>query len=135
MIRLIDMLDRLRRRANIPYTNLSVYLGISTTTLRNMMHHGNIANEHIKLWCEFLELHIQDYLPLYQYNERERIYNSLPGIPEGARRLITDIKYFHSKLDCTAIHHKLLKEILPHIHGLPHTFKNVHAEIKNREIP
>ena len=135
MIRLVDMLDRLRRRASIPYTNLSRYLGVSTITLRNIMTHGNISNEQIKLWCEYLELHIQDYLPLYQYNERERIHHSLSGIPAAARRLLSDIKYFHSKLDCTEIHHSILPKLLPHIHGLPHTFINVHAEIKNKELP
>lgn len=134
MIRLIDMLDRIRRRMGIPYTNLARYMGISTVVLRSIMTSGNLSHEQIRQWCEYLELHIQDYHPLYQYHERERIYHSLPGIPDAARRLLVDIKYFHSKLNCTEVHHHILPSILPHIHSLPHAIHNVHTEIKNNEL-
>lgn len=142
MIRLIDMLDRIRRRLGIPYTNLSAHLGISTVTLRNMLLNGNIHRDQIKLWCEYLELYIQDYEPLYQYHERERLYHSLPGvtgagsIPEPVRLFITDVLYFHSKIKSIGkLHNSLIPQILPHIYTLPHTFVNTHAEIKNKEAP
>jgi hypothetical protein len=134
MIRLIDMLDRLRRRMGIPYTNLARYMGLSTFTLRGIIANGNLSHEQIRQWCEYLELHIQDYLPLYQYHERERLYHSLPGIPDAVRRLITDIKYFHKHIDCTSVHHSILPSILPHIYSLPHAIINIHTEIKNNEL-
>lgn len=139
MIRLIDMLDRLRRRLGIPYTNLSRHLGISTTTLRNMLLSGNIHRDQIKLWCEYLELYITDYEPLYQYHERERLYHSLPGIgagelPATVRLFITDVLYFHKKIkNISELHNKVYAQVISHIFSLPHTFVNVHAEIKNKE--
>jgi hypothetical protein len=138
MIRLIDMLDRLRRRLGIPYTNLSRHLGISTASLRSIIISSNIHNEQIKLWCEFLKLYIQDYEPLYQYHARERLYHALPGIreglPEPIRMFITDVLYFHKKLKgVSELHNKVYVQIISHIYSLPHIFINVHTEIKNKE--
>ena len=141
MIRLIDMLDRLRRRLGIPYTNLSRHLGISTASLRSILISGNIHNEQIKLWCEFLELYIQDYEPLYQYHARERLYHSLPGVmgadlSEPMRLFVTDLLYFNSKIkNISELHNKVYAQIISHIYALPLTFINVHAEIKNKESP
>ena len=133
MIRLIDILDYLLDRQKMHSIGLSRYLGVSTASLRTIRINGNMTNEQILLYCQYLELDVPEIDAVYQYHARERLLHSLPGIGAG-RKLVADILYFHNKIDCVALHNQILPCILPHIMELPYTLNATKEHLKAENV-
>lgn len=138
MIPLVQILERLRRQRGYIRTAMARSLATSVkdfpyknpeAAIIAFVQNDEIPSYLIQPWCEYLNLGIKDYEPLYQYNERERIFRMLEivtdfKLPKPVSSMIADMIYFKNDIPFLELRRVLLPTLLNKIHEQPFLISN-----------
>jgi hypothetical protein len=134
MTPLIHVFEHIRRQRKYKRKQLYETARLSADQIRNQIRTTLMPNEYIEPWCEFLDLGIKDYSPLYQHNKRQTLYTQLQvvfGLKDPfLTQILTNIIFFKDKItEWQPIVTAILPATLPHIETLPYEIANVVADI------
>jgi len=138
MIPLIQILEHLRKQRGYIRTMLARELATSVkdfsyknpeAAIIAFVQNDEIPNYLIQPWCEYLDLGIKDYEPLYQYNERERVFRMIEVVTDfklskPIASMIADIIHFHQDIPFLELRRVLLPTLLNKIYEQPFLISN-----------
>ena len=135
MIRLAKILDHIRISKNIQRKNLIKFLGMKEAEYTAMLCGWTQLNlRKIKMICEFIDLKFDDYDPLIQRLEREKLFYTLKSLrhfkdlDDPAIQAITDAIYF--KVEGSLFNHMLYSAVLDKIYAVPQEIRIAIEEIR-----
>jgi hypothetical protein len=133
MISLLLILENIRYRKKYTRSSLITALNIPLERFLYLKREKKVPDELLPKWVKFLELPLQDCTPLFQYNARQRIYNSIDFVPtETLRRLMTDLIYFRDHIDISNVQAQLQPSLFPLIYAQCFDITNAIADIRGR---
>lgn len=138
MIRLARILDHIRKSQKLQQQHIIKFLGINRGIYCGMIEGWiNLTPTKLKLICEFLQLPIKDYQPLYQWLEREKLFYTIKAIrhfkhlDDNAIQAISDAIYF--KLEGSQFNSIIYSQILDKIDALPQELRIAVEEIRTNQ--
>lgn len=119
MIPLLDIFEHIRIRKKIKKSALKESLDITPKVFIDMYKTKTIPPDLIFGFVSFLEIDTPNLDAIFQYNEREALYRSLPGVIAGRlvsdtlRERVTNILFFNIQIEVNPVSYISQIEPLP----------------------
>lgn len=131
MIPLSKLFQTIQKLKKFKKGMLAAHLKLTLSQLNNHLIRNYVPDDLVQPWAEFLEIREQDYSALHQYNQRQRLYFSLPGNNIEAKNLAALLLHFGHTIELSSIKAGILRETMPFMYNIPYEVQNALAELKD----